>query len=220
MRLFIAREAVDTHLAVAGELIDPRASASDKASAFAKASAFYAGWLPKQYLGWGRWPRYGEFGRLSRHLRYVERTSRKLARNMFYAMSRYQAKLEKKQALLGRFVDIGAELYAMSATCVRAQSLHRNQGNEKAVRMADIFCRQARLRIDHLFSRLFENADSSTYRLAQEVVGGNHAWLEQGIVPVLPEDVKLAPGSSRDERLQKDRDISQTAETTQVAAGG
>src|SRR5215218_3478246 len=78
MRLFIAREAVDTHLQVAGDLIDPRASAGKKASAFGKATAFYATWLPKQFIGWGRWPSYSEFGDLAPHLQYIDRTSRKL----------------------------------------------------------------------------------------------------------------------------------------------
>jgi alkylation response protein AidB-like acyl-CoA dehydrogenase len=218
MRLFIAREAVDTHLAVAGELINPKASAADKAGAMAKAGAFYAGWLPKQYVGWGRWPRYGEFGALAKHLRYVERTSRRLARSMFYAMSRYQAKLERKQALLGRFVDIGAELFAMSAVCVRAQSMRGEADGEKAVRMAEVFCRQARIRTDDLFERLFRNADNSTYRLAQEVLRGEHAWLEAGIISPLPEGAKLAPGAEAER--QRDRDLSQTPEATQLGASG
>ncbi len=196
MRLFIAREAVDTHLAVAGELINPKATAQDKAGALAKAGAFYAGWLPKQYVGWSKWPRYGEFGRLARHLRYVDRTSRRLARNMFYAMSRYQGRLERKQALLGRFVDIGAELYAMSAACVRAHSMRNQPNGDRVVRMADIFCRQSRLRTETLFDRLFENADNSTYRLAQEVLRGEHDWLEDGIIPPIPEGVSLTSDGS------------------------
>jgi len=221
MRLFIAREAVDTHLAVAGELINPNATASDKASALAKAGAFYAGWLPKQYVGWGRWPRYGEFGPLGRHLRYVERTSRRLARSMFYAMSRYQAKLERKQALLGRFVDIGAELFAMSAACVRAQSLRETPEGEKAVRMADLFCRQARIRADDMFERLFKNADESTYRLAQEVLRGEHAWLESGIAQSIPDGERLSRQPAGAARQQQDRDdLSDTTTTTQVGAGG
>ena len=193
MRLFIAREAVDTHLDVAGELINPKATTSDKAEAFAKAGAFYAGWLPKQYVGWSKWPRYGEFGPLARHLRYIDRTSRRLARNMFYAMSRYQGRLEQKQALLGRFVDIGAELYAMSAACVRAHSMRTQPEGQRIVRMADIFCRQSRLRVEALFDRLFVNADNATYRLAQEVLRGEHEWLEDGIIPPIPDGVQLMP---------------------------
>ncbi|MEX2571803.1 MAG: acyl-CoA dehydrogenase family protein [Gemmatimonadota bacterium] len=220
MRLFIAREAVDTHLEVAGELIDPGATTAEKASAFARAGAFYAGWLPKQYVGWGRWPRYGEFGPLAKHLRFVERASRRLARSMFYAMSRYQAKLERKQALLGRFVDIGAELFAMSATCVRAQSMRASPEGAKAVRMADVFCRQSRLKVEDLFDRLFDNADNATYRLAQEVVRGEHAWLERGIMPAVPEGADLAPGDESSHERQRDRQISDTSETAQVGASG
>lgn len=220
MKLFIAREAVDTHLAVAGDLVDPSTSTGDKAAAAAKAGAFYATWLPKQYVGWGRWPRYGEFGILSGHLRYVERTSRKLARSMFYAMSRYQAKLERKQALLGRFVDIGAELYAMSATCVRADGLRKEPEGEKAMRMADVFCKQSRIRIEDLFNRLFDNADNSTYRLAQEVLRGEHEWLAQGIVQPIKGDTTLMGGDDAAEARTRDRDLSNTSVTTQVGAGG
>jgi alkylation response protein AidB-like acyl-CoA dehydrogenase len=221
MRLFIAREAVDTHLQVAGELIDPRASVRDRAAAFARAGAFYATWLPKQYVGWGRWPRYGEFGDLAEHLRYVERTARKLARSMFYAMSRYQAKLERKQALLFRFVDIGAELYAMAATVVHAHSMENEAEGDKAAHMADVFCRAARLRIDDLFGRLFDNEDESVYALAQEVLRGEHAWLERGALQVIPDGTELAPSPrGAAASMEGERELSGTPETTQIAAGG
>ena len=122
MRLFIAREAVDAHLSAAGELIDPQLPPARRARAAGRAGGFYAKWLPTLVTGEGQRPRaYGEFGPLAVHLRYVERASRKLARATFYGMARWQGRLEHKQGFLGRIVDIGAELFAMSAACVRAQ---------------------------------------------------------------------------------------------------
>src|SRR5712691_11136928 len=122
MRLFIAREAVDAHLSAAGDLIEPGVATGQRARAAAKAGGFYAKWLPTLMTGEGQRPRaYSEFGPLAAHLRYVERASRKLARVTFYGMGRWQGRLERKQGFLGRIVDIGAELFAMSAVCVRAQ---------------------------------------------------------------------------------------------------
>ncbi|HEX2093402.1 MAG TPA: acyl-CoA dehydrogenase family protein [Longimicrobiaceae bacterium] len=218
MRLFIAREAVDTHLDVAGELINPKATTRQKLGALAKAGVFYATWLPKQFVGKGQLPFYGEFGPLARHLRFIERTSRKLARNMFRAMTQYQAGLERKQAVLGRFVDIGAELYAMSAACVRAQALRDTEHGREAVRMADVFCRRSRLTVKKLFHDLWNNADSPTYRLAQEVLQGKHAWLEEGAIWSIT-DEGLAPRPGPMEAMVGER-ISGERVATQAGAAG
>lgn len=184
MHLLIAREAVDAHLSVAGDLIDPDKTLADKGRAAAKAGGFYARWLPKLVAGPGQLPRtYQEFGMLAGHLRYVERTSRKLARSTFYAMSRWQGKMETKQGFLGRIVDIGAELFAMSAACVRAEYLRETDDHgREAQQLADVFCRQARIRIEELFGRLWTNTDDLDRKVVSGVLGGNYTWLEDGIV--------------------------------------
>ena len=180
MHLLIAREAVDVHLSVAGDIIDPDADMRRKARAAAHAGLFYARWLPTLVAGKGQLPTsFGEFGPLGTHLRYVERASRRLARSTFYAMSRWQGKLEHKQRFLGRVVDIGAELFAMTAACVRTQ---RAGVDDSAVGLADAFCRQARVRADQRFHELWRNCDDTDRTLAREVLGGQHTWLEEGIV--------------------------------------
>jgi len=185
MRLLIAREAVDAHLTAAGDLANPKADLRQKASAAAGASGFYAKWLPKLVFGEGQKPTaYREFGALATHLRFVERSSRKLARNTFYGMARWQAALEQKQGFLGRVVDIGAELFAMSAVCVRAQA-QRAAGaaeGEQAYELADAFCQQATLRVEALFHALWANTDGTDVRLANDILEGRYTWLEHGII--------------------------------------
>jgi alkylation response protein AidB-like acyl-CoA dehydrogenase len=187
MRLFIAREVVDDHLKVAGALVDPEASLGAKLAALVRAGFFYAVWYPGKWLGWGRWPRYTEFGPLARHLRFVNRTSRRLARSLFHAIVRFGPKLERRQAVLFRLVDIGAELFAMSAACARAQMLRMSASPEDraqsatAVALADASCRHARREISARFGSLFDNDDASTYRVAQRVMANEMRWLEQGV---------------------------------------
>ncbi|MCX3062888.1 acyl-CoA dehydrogenase family protein [Streptomyces beihaiensis] len=213
MHLLIAREAVDAHLSVAGDLIDPDKSLSDKARAGAKAGGFYARWLPKLVAGPGQLPRsYAEFDHhghphLSTHLRYVERCARKLARSTFYGMSRWQGRMETKQGFLGRVVDIGAELFAMSAACVRAELL-RTTGDHgrEAHQLADAFCRQARIRVDELFARLWTNTDDVDRKVVKSVLGGAYTWLEEGVIDPSGEGPWIAdqtPGPSKRENARR-----------------
>ncbi|BCY12072.1 acyl-CoA dehydrogenase family protein [Actinoplanes sp. L3-i22] len=190
MHLLIAREAVDAHLSVAGDIIDPDAGLARKARAGARAGGFYARWLPTLAVGKGQNPaEFGRFGPLAAHLRYVERASRKLARSTFYAMSRWQGKLERKQGFLGRIVDIGAELFAMSATCVRADA----SGQAPQLELADLFCRQSRIRAEALFAALWDNTDALDVKAAKRVLDGRYAFLEEGVVNPASDAAWVAP---------------------------
>jgi alkylation response protein AidB-like acyl-CoA dehydrogenase len=189
MRLLIAREAVDAHLEVAGDLVEPDVALPERARVAAKAAGFYARWLPGLLVGRGQVPAtYRAFGDLAPHLRYVERASRRLARTVFYGMSRWQGRLERRQAFLGRVVDVGAELFAMSATCVRAQMLVEDDIVEggRAIDLADVFCRGARRRVEAGFRDLWRNDDAFNAAAARRVLDGDHAWVEAGILDPYP----------------------------------
>jgi hypothetical protein len=165
---------------VAGDIIDPEVELKEKAAAARKAGVFYSKWLPKLVAGPGQIPNsFSEFGPLAQHLRFVERSSRKLARSTFYGMGRWQGKMEYKQRFLGRIVDIGAELFAIAAVCVRSQ---RDPEGGAAAELADAFCRQARVRVDGLFSNLWNNSDDSDRTLARQVMADRYTWLEQGVL--------------------------------------
>jgi alkylation response protein AidB-like acyl-CoA dehydrogenase len=211
MRLFIAREAVDAHLTAAGEVIQPGLPAGRRARAAAKAGGFYARWLPTLVTGEGQRPgAYGEFGPLATHLRYAERASRKLARATFYGMARWQGALERRQGFLGRLVDIGAELFAISAVCVRAQ-MDAADGAEggrgdTGFELADAFCGQARLRCEELFGQLWSNTDAADAGLARKVMSGRYRWLELGIIdPSIPGPwvAETVPGASKLENVHR-----------------
>jgi acyl-CoA dehydrogenase-like protein/ACAD9/ACADV-like protein len=184
MRLFIAREAVDTHLRVAGALIDPKTRTSVKIQGLLRSGVYYATWYPRLYLGWSGAPRYAEFGPLATHIRFVNRSARRLARTLFHCMLRFGPKLEKRQQVLARLVEIGAELLAITAACSRAHAMSRanQEGSGGAVELADLFSRHARRRVEDKFRSVWSNDDAATYRAAQGVLRGEFAWLESGIV--------------------------------------
>jgi alkylation response protein AidB-like acyl-CoA dehydrogenase len=198
MRLFIAREAVDMHLRVAGDLVNPKAPLGRRLAALARAAAHYAWWYPTRFMGWGFWPRHAGFGTLAGHVRFIERASRRLARATFHAMVRFGPALEKRQAVLGRLVDIGAELFVMNAVVARARMLGREESRrEAAYALADVHCRRARRRITDRFRALVRNEDKATYILAKRFLEGEFEWLEDGIVSLEAYRMQLERAASR-----------------------
>jgi alkylation response protein AidB-like acyl-CoA dehydrogenase len=203
MRLFIAREALDQHLDVAGDVVMPGVPLSKRVVGMARAALFYAWWYPSRWIGWGHWPSHIGFGPLSKHLRYVERTARRLARQQFHLMVVHGPALEKRQGLLFRCVDIGAELFAMSAVCARAlRDARANRSDQSPIELADLFCHLARGKIENLFEAIRRNADPDAYRVARGLLAGRYDWLEDGIIDAPsssevpePRSADLAAGS-------------------------
>jgi len=185
MRLFIAREAVDHHFKTAFALVAPDSSMGERAAAAGRVAKFYPAWYAARWVGKGQVPMsYSSHGKLAKHLRFIERNARHLGRAIFHAMVRFGPKLERRQLVLFRAVDIGAELFAMSAACVRARMLAK-EGQKEAIELADYFCREARVRVEQHFRELYGANDKAMYDVAKHVLKGEHGWLEHGIVGLL-----------------------------------
>ncbi len=181
MRLFIAREALDLHLKTAWDLVNPKSTAQQRLAALPRVAAFYARWYPARWWGLSTPFKHRGFGTLGVHLRYAERAGRRLSRALFHQMVVHGPKLEKKQATLFRAVEIGADIFAMTAAVLRADALARRHAPEskQARDLADLFCRTARTRIEARFRALGSNADALKLRVSRQVLDGQHAWMER-----------------------------------------
>ena len=183
MHLFMAREAVDKHLQVAGAMIDPKNGMSEKLAALPQILSYYISWYPRLWFkGLRTWSRYSDWGQLASHMRFVERSCRKLARESFHGMTVYQAKMERKQGFLFRCVDTVMELFAMTASLSHARELHDHGSPEapRAMELADLFCRLARRKVRTLFHDLWRNDDACLNRAARRVMQDEYTWLETG----------------------------------------
>ncbi len=183
LRLFIMREALDPHLRIAGVALNSERPWGERLASTFKAAGFYAWWYPRQWLPVGGAAPADLHPRLAEHFSEVAGLSRRMARTLFHQMVKFGPKLEKRQVLLGRLADIGTDLFAIAATCVYAQKL-LNEGEPaaKVFTLVDDFRAQALIRIRQNFDGIAHNADQHGYDLTQQVVAGEHNWVERGIV--------------------------------------
>ncbi|MET8977499.1 acyl-CoA dehydrogenase family protein [Streptomyces sp. NPDC004539] len=138
------------------------------------------------------------------HRVFVAETSRRLAEELGKCAARPDGELDVERRGPGRIVDIGAELYAMSASLAYAEALEA--AGVRAGPLADAFCAQSRLRIGHLFARLAENSDAGDRALAGGVLEGAHGWLEDGVVDPSTDGPWIAvpePGPARTASLRR-----------------
>jgi hypothetical protein len=207
MHLFIAREAMDPHLRIAGEAMNAKLPWSRRLRSAFRAGLFYALWYPKTFLP-AMVSTEGMEPELARHVRYAARTSKKLARGMFHAMVKHGPALEREQMLLARFVDIGTELFAQVASATRAQALLKAGRDRKDVlALVEHFCAGSRLRIEEAFRGVHHNNDRLGYQLAQSILGDSSAFLYEGIVQkeLEPEPAEAAPERQRVRELARTR---------------
>lgn len=170
MRLLIAREALDPHLKMGGPVLNSTLPLKDRAKAGLRSAWFYGRWYPMLCLPVLRGNR-GVLPELRSDSRRVRALSKRLARALFHAMLRHGPRLEKKQVLLGRFVEIGAELFALTAAMAYARQLVESGKGDREDLVATVrhFGRLTAMKIDRLFREARRNADSGGYALAKDL---------------------------------------------------
>lgn len=188
MKLFLAREAMDPHLKRMSFLLT-KTSPLKVAVEAPKALGHYSWWYLKQLFKPMKTSTFEELGSLSKYFKFIEKTAPRLARTLFFYMAKYQKKLEHKQLLLGRLIEIGTYLFVMAATCSYAIAQSKKQGNSKGpIDLADYFCQITMRKIHKLFGALTDNDDKKTDEIAKRVIDREFNWLEEGIIRVGPEN--------------------------------
>lgn len=181
MKLFLAREAMDSHMKRAEPLLSKKTSFAEKAKAFADALKFYAAWYPKHKVSHLSTSQFKEMGELEKYYQFIEKVSHKMTIALFTAMVKYQKKLELKQLLLGRLMDIGTDLFAMTACCSYAIHMSKKTNDNSPLELAEYFCTLARRRVTEKFASLKDNDDKMSNQLAEKVIQKDYRWLEKGI---------------------------------------
>ena len=121
--------------------------------------------------------------RLVGHAEYVEATSRRLARNVFGHMMKHQKKLEAKQAIINRVVDIGVELFAMSSVCTYTDHLIKNEKDKSnAIDLAILYLEETRKKVDRFFEDGEDNCDQAHLKVVKKILDEEFTWMEEGIV--------------------------------------
>ncbi len=176
MRLFVAREMLDGHLKIGAAMFNTKVPMKERAGAFFRAMKHYSTWYPAKYVPF-RDDREESKAHptLSAEWRSMRRRSRRLARAIFHAMLRHGPKLDREQLLLGRLVDVGAELFAWSCAISYAQQVSENSSTTDAeigrhMRLVHFLGSQARERTDQLFHELFRRGDHEGYRVAKDLM--------------------------------------------------
>ena len=185
MRLFIAREALDTHLSKAWDVVNPKSTLGQKLKGLPKTLTFYAWWYPSRWFGLLTPFKHSGYGTLGKHLRFAERATRRLSRALFHKMMIHQAKLERKQVTLFRGVEIGADLFAMCAAVLFAMDLEKANAPhaKEAADLANLFCENMKKRINGKFHDLWHNADDLKLKVSKQVLEGAHKWMEGELTP-------------------------------------
>lgn len=189
MYLFLAREGTDFAVKQALAFMNPRLSLGSRAAAFVKTSVWMAQWVFRNVLPRIKFTGVKHLsGNNRRYISFINRQSQYLALRLFLAINTHFMGLQNQQLKLRRMVDIATNLFTMSATLSRTESMLAQPGQSaeqrKAVQdLCELSCRQLGRKV-----RGNSEHDQAQTRLMEKVRGhlsaGRLSFLEEGIVSV------------------------------------
>lgn len=183
LRLFVAREGLNPHLERARPVFDERVTGVRRVMAYLRLVRFYLPWY------WKLWrpaplPNRPE---IQHHrgrsiFRYVERTSRRLARAIFHAMVLRGKALRDDQGRQNRIEAAGEDLLAVAASVFHAERQDRTGGRREAWDLAGEVFQQAKRRIEEHIRDLHRSRDGAVAEVGRNALAGKYSWLSGGII--------------------------------------
>lgn len=125
--------------------------------------------------------------------RDVERTSRRLAREIFRTMVQFQTSFQDEQRLQNLFESVGEDLLAISATVLYAEEQTRLEGRTTVWELAEAFCAIAKRRVIRRLAACREQGDRVTATTGIQALKGYYPSLSSGIVHRRLEDYRAKP---------------------------
>lgn len=175
----IAREGMDRHAKIAGDTLNTRADMGTRAAAALKSGLFYAPWYVSRWFPGAPGPMSGLHPDVAEHVQWGASAARRLSRRLFHQMVRHGLGLEQKQLLLGRFVDVATELFALSAACSYGQyQIDSGRKADEVVPLLDFLRQDVACRIDARYAEVGKNCDDAGERLSEQVLAGEFEWFE------------------------------------------
>ena len=142
-----------------------------KLKTIAKCAGIYSLWIPKLLVPsmFRSFP--GFHPKFKKYLRKIDSRTKKLARTLFWQMIVQGPKLEMRQLILARLVDIGTELAVAGLAISRVQG-ELNRQNSRNFETVLYWLHSAMIRIDGLFKEVGTNSDKAGGRQAGQAAYG------------------------------------------------
>ncbi len=181
LRPFVAREALNFHLEKGKKYLEETGNGLSRVWEGLKLASWY---LPRYVDLWKRKPLPSRIPhpKVHKHLRYVERASRQLARAILYVLALHREGLRDDQGRQNRIEGVGEDLLVIAATTLYAESLFRLEGEEKVWDLADEVFHMAKKRVDHMIPSIIRNDDHPTAMVGSRAFLGEYPFLNRGII--------------------------------------
>jgi hypothetical protein len=178
LRPFVAREGLNMHLEHARSYVDERVTELGRLAELARLLRFYVPWYARQWISKPLPPRPAfQHPQVRSMLAYIERTSRRLARAMFYAMAFHRQALRDDQGRQNRIEMIGEDLLVMAATALYAEAQERTAGHPEVWDLAEESFREAKQRVEQNIRELIRNQDMVVAAVGIKALRGTYPSL-------------------------------------------